>query len=508
MARVNNKRIMKNTIALYFRAIITLLVSLYTSRVVLQQLGEVDFGIYSVVGTIVVFSSFFQYSIANAIQRFINVELSKNAIEQIKKILNTSITIQFLLCLAIIVIAELFQLFFFDTIINIPDDRLKVAYVVFQLSTLSCCIKILRAPYNAMIVAYEKFTFYAYIGIVEVLFKLLVVFLLIISPVDKLICYSILNVAVDTIITIVYWRYSSQKVANVKYKFVSDKDMFYSIFRFAGWNLFQHGADTISTQGTLVVLNHFIGVIANAAAGIANQIKSAVYIFVSNFQTAFKPQLIQSYAAHQFDDFQTLLYNASRYSFIMLYALTVPIIMNISCILEIWLGTVPQYTDKFVIWTLLCLYFEALNQPLWYSIQADGRLRNYQLYSSMLLVLILPIAYTLLYIGYHPYYVFIGKFVLDFIVYIVKLIISTKILNVSILDYYHNVIRKVAILIIITIPFVVISCLLWDGWLRLIIGSIIFEMFLLTSAYFVFCTQEERVKIRIYLKNKLCHENH
>lgn len=293
----NNKRIAKNTMMLYIRMLLSMIVSLYTSRVVLNILGVEDYGIYNVVGGVVVLFSFLNNAMASATQRFLNFELGRGDVLEVKRIFSISMTSYICIALLVLFLSETVGLWFFNTQLNIPSSRIDAASWVYQMSIFTFCFSILRIPYNASVIAYERMSFFAYISIIEVLMKLLIVYLLVLGSIDKLILYAILIFVVTVLVNAIYQFYCKHMFEICTYSFFWDKILFKKIIGFSGWSLFGSLANMSAQQGVNFLLNIFYGVTVNAAVGIANQVSSAIYAFISNFQTAFNPQLIKSYAS-------------------------------------------------------------------------------------------------------------------------------------------------------------------------------------------------------------------
>lgn len=311
----NNKRIAKNTLLLYFRMLFMMAVSLYTSRVVLNALGVEDFGIYNVVGGVVAMFSMLSGSLSAAITRFITYELGKGNQENLKKIFSSSVTIQIGLAILIIVVAEAIGVWFLNMKMNIPDVRITAANWVFQFSILTFAVNLISVPYNASIIAHERMSAFAYISILEAIGKLAIVFLIVISPMDKLIFYAILMCAVALIVRLAYGVYCKRHFEECTYHFIFDRDLLKHMFGFAGWNFIGATSAVLRDQGGNVVINLFCGPAANAARGIAFQVNNAISGFVTNFMTALNPQITKSYAAGDRKYMMTLIFQGARLSF-------------------------------------------------------------------------------------------------------------------------------------------------------------------------------------------------
>ena len=382
---IGNKRIAKNTILLYMRMFITMGIALYTSRVVLHTLGVDDFGIYNLVGGIVVLFSFLNTAMTSATQRFLNVELGKNAGSNIGRVFSVCMSVHIGVAILVLLLGETIGLWFVNTQLNIPLERMDAANWVYQFSLFATSLQVLRVPYNACIIAHEEMTFYAYLGISEALLKLISVFILIYVVVDKLILYSILMAGSVLIITIAYKIYCKNNFKAISYSLFWDKKMFSEIVSFSGWSLFGSLANVTAQQGVNIVLNIFNGIVVNAAMGIANQISSVVYGFASNFQVAFNPQIVKLHASDDKEGFNNLVFRASKFSYYLLFIIALPLLISCEFVLEVWLGVVPEYTVIFTQLIIIALLVDSISAPLWMSAQAIGNIRNYQLIMSSII---------------------------------------------------------------------------------------------------------------------------
>ncbi len=412
----NNKRIAKNTLMLYVKMGVMMLVQLYTSRVVLQTLGVDDFGIYNVVGGVVVLFSFLNAAMSSATQRFLNFELGKKDLVQVGRVFSMSLTVHFCIAGLVLLLAETVGLWFLNAELNIPADRMIAANWVYQFSVATTLLGILLVPYNATIIAHERMGFYAWTSIVKAVLLLVIVYFLSIGEVDKLILYAGLVLAVNALMQLVYIVYCRQAFSQTAiYKPFRDRELFRQLISFSGWSLFGGVADMCNSQGINMVMNIFGGVVVNAAMGIANQVNAAVYQFVSSFQIAFNPQLVKSYAANERERFISLIFRTSKFSFFLTFFLVLPICLNIDFILEVWLGEVPEFTSMFVRLTLAYSLLSSLSAPLWMSVQATGEIRNYQLIVSLLILANLPLAYAVLKLGFSPTWALGIRVVMNFL---------------------------------------------------------------------------------------------
>ena len=453
----NNKRIAKNTLLLYVRMLFMMAVSLYTSRVILHTLGVEDFGIYNVVGGVVSMFSVISGSLSAAISRFITYELGKGDKDKLIRIFSSSVTIQIGLGLIILILAELVGVWFLNDKMNIPDGRMYAANWVFQLSILTFVINLVSVPYNAAIIAHEKMSAFAYISILEVVAKLVIVYLLIISPIDKLIFYAVLMTTVALMIRFVYGYYCKRHFEECTYHFIFDKELLKKMFGFAGWNFIGASSAVLRDQGGNIVINLFCGPAVNAARGIAYQVNTAINGFVSNFMMALNPQITKSYASGNRDYMMTLIFQGARFSFYILLLLSLPVIINAHYILTLWLKIVPEHTTQFVQLVLIFAMSESISYPLITAMLATGKIRNYQIIVGGLQIMNLPLSYVLLRLGHIPETVLIVAICISQCCLAARLYMLRGMIGLSIRQYlskvYFNVI-SVTILSAI-IPYIV-----------------------------------------------------
>lgn len=399
----NNKRIAQNTLLLYFRMLLTIVVGLYTSRVVLNTLGVSDYGVYNVVGGIVAMLSFLNSALTAASQRFIAFELGRGDIDKLKKIFCTSVTIHAALAIIIFVIAETVGLWFVNTHLNIDADRMVAANWVFQFSIFTFMLTVLSVPYNSCIVAHEHMNAFAYISILEVTLKLFIVYLLLVINYDKLITYSILVFGVALVIRLMYGIYCKRHFEECTYHFILDKKLFKEMFSFAGWSVVGSLGFSFKDQVANVILNLFFGTVVNAARGIAMQVNGIISGFSNNFMMALNPQITKQYAAGKFDNSVRLVYAGSRYSFFLLLLISIPVMINMDYLLKLWLYTVPKYTSEFLQLALIAALINSMAMPLVTALQATGKIRTFQISVCVIMLCELPLAYFILLFGGKPY---------------------------------------------------------------------------------------------------------
>ena len=382
MSHQDTKRIAKNTIFLYVRMIITMLITLYTSRVILNVLGVEDYGVYNIIAGIVVLLAFLQTAMTNASQRYITYELGKGELESVKKVFSMSMTTHITISLLIFFLAETIGLWFINTQLNIPANRMLAANWVYQFSILTFIVNLIRIPYNASIIAYENMSFYAYISIIESILKLLIVYVLCISPSDKLILYAILLCGVAIICTFIYKIYCCKKFLTCNYTYFWDKKLYWQLMRFSGWTMLGGISNVSAQQGGNILLNMYNGVVSNAAFGIANQVSYAVYAFSSNFQIAFNPQITKLHAVGDSLHLNNLVNKASLFSYYLMLLFAVPFMINTEIILKLWLKNVPEYTVGFCQLMVVYQLIDAFQAPLNTLIFSTGKIKNYNIWLS------------------------------------------------------------------------------------------------------------------------------
>lgn len=496
----NNKRIAKNTLLLYFRMLFMMAVSLYTSRIVLNALGVEDFGLYNVVGGVVAMFSLLSGSLSTAISRFITYELGKGQQGNLNKIFSSAVTIQLILAGIIILFAELIGVWFLNTQMTIPASRLLASNWVFQISLLTFVINLISIPYNACIIAHEKMSAFAYISILEAMGKLITAYFITISPIDKLIFYSLLMCGTALLVRFTYGYYCKKNFYECNYHFSWDKHLLKQMFSFAGWNFIGTASAVLRDQGGNILINIFCGPIVNAARGVAFQVNNAVQGFVSNFMTALNPQITKSYAGNNHEYMMTLIFQGARLSFYMLLILSLPILLNTQYILELWLKTVPEHSVLFVQLVLILAMSESISYPLITAIQATGRIRNYQLFVGGLQLLNFPISYILLDLGFFPEIIMIIAIVLTQICLGARLYMLKKIIKLPVMEFIKQVYLNIILVSFLSaiVPFIIFKEN-QSTLIAFVISSIATILCCITSIYYIGCNATERV----FINNKI-----
>ena len=504
MISSDNRRIAKNTLALYVRMGVSMIVSLFTSRVVLQTLGVEDFGIYNVVGGVVVLFSFLNAAMSSATQRFLNFELGRRDFAQVGRVFSMSMSVHFAIAGAVLLLAETLGLWFLNAQLNIPAERMAAANWVYQFSVASTLLGIMLVPYNATIIAYERMTFYAWASIATTFLRLGIVYLLVIGNADKLVLYAALTFAVGVLMQIVHVAYCRRAFPRTAiYRPFRDKKLFRELVSFSGWNLFGGVSYLGNTQGLNMVVNIFCGVAVNAAMGIANQVSAAVYQFASNFQTAFNPQIVKNFAAGNSEATSKLVFRASKISFALVLLLVAPIFPNADFVLSLWLGVVPEHAAAFVRLTLLYCLTDTLSAPLFTLVSASGKIREYQVIIGLMFLANVPVAVLLLWCGLAPEWVIASRLGITLLMVPVRLWTSRKNARLRVRAYASDVLLRVCALgAFALLP----TCALAGAFppsLPALCASALCSTALVAAGTWFFCfSAEERKFLRNFLNEK------
>jgi len=500
----NSKRIAKNTMALYFRMIITLIVGLFTSRVILDSLGVEDYGIYNLVGGFVAMFSIFRAGLLSAVQRFITYDLGLGDIRAVRSTFSTSMIIFISLSVLVVVIAEFLGIWFIENKLTIPDERLVAAHWVFQFSLITFVLNLISFPYNALIIAHEHMKAFAYISIYEVFAKLILSYLVYISPFDRLIFYSVLMCIIQFTERMIYGVYCKKHFEESKFDWKIEWNKIKKIYAFTGWELFGSVAVIGYTQGLNILLGMFFTPVVNAARGVAVQAQSVISGFVTNFQTALNPQITKSYAANNNEYMSKLVFTSSRVSFFLLFFFALPIILETDTLLDIWLVDVPDYTVVFFRLIIITTMVDAISNPIITAVEATGDIKVYQLIVGGILLMILPVSYVVLRVGGAPYSVFIVHIVFAIIAFCARLIMASRVTGLSKRLFLKEVILVISLVVVVSSVAPVLShFVLENDMTRLVV--VVFVSMLSTAAaiYCIGLKQEERQFINSKIKSIL-----
>ena len=435
----NGKRIAKNTLLLYLRMIFLLGINLFTSREVLAALGAIDFGIYNVVGGFVTMFTMISGAMATATQRFISFEIGRGADGNVKAAFSTAVIIHVFLALLVFCIAETIGLWFINTKMSFPPERYVAVNWVYQFSVVTFMINIISVPYNASIIAYEKMAAFAYVSIFEAIAKLAIVYLIIWSPVDKLILYASLLALVAILVRIIYGFYCNKQFVECKCTWKSDKEIKKKMMSFVSWNLIGSLSGVLKEQGINVLLNIFFGAAVNAARGLAFQVNNAIHGFVANFQIAMNPQIVKTYASGNKDDMFKIVFQGSKFSYMLLLTLSMPVIIEAPYILNLWLKEVPEYTVIFLRLVMISALIESFSGPLIASMHASGKVRDYQIVVGGLSLLTLPFAYIVLKVYPEPYWAMVVGIVMAILCLFARLYMLRRSIGLPVFLFLHSV---------------------------------------------------------------------
>lgn len=492
----DNKRVAKNTLFLYIRMLLVMVVSIYTSRVVLDVLGVSDYGIYNVVGGVVTFLGFLNSSMANAVQRFLSFELGKSDTEATARVFSISLMSHIGIAFLFFAVLECAGPWFLNSYMMISPERLEAAHFVLQCSIITALFSFIQVPYNAIIIAKEKMDIYAYVGILEVVLRLLVVYLLQISDFDRLEFYAVLQMLITVGILLFNMVYCRWTFLEARFRYIKDKATFKAIFGFAVWNLIGEFSWAMTGQGVNIILNIFCGTVVNAARGIADQVNAAVMRFVNNFQTALNPQIIKTYSANQVSEMNNLLSFGSRFSFYLLLLLSLPLLLEMNFILNFWLVEVPDYAVAFCQWVLVCSLVSIVTNLFSQVIRATGNIRNYQVSTACVQLLNFPLSYLLLYNHLSPVFTMVIATFIQIVIGVMRIIFVRKMVNYFVSLFLKDIffpILKVTVCSVVVPMFVV--CVYTDGIVRFMTICLLSAVSVLLSSYYWGMEQSERDKI-------------
>lgn len=501
---VNNKRIARNTLLLYVRQLFTMAVSLYTSRIVLRTLGIEDFGVYNVVAGVVSMFSLFTGSLSAAISRYLTYNLGKGNRDILSTVFSTSLNIMFGMSIVVLIVAELLGVWFLNTHLNIPFERMNSANWVLQFSIITFIIGIISVPYNAAIIAHERMSVFAYISILEVILKLVIVYLLYISPIDKLITYSFLLTCVSLIIRFVYGFYCSHHFPESRYRFVYDKKLIKEMSSFAGWNFFGSGAYLFNSQGVNIITNLFFGVTINAARGVTNQVSGVIRQFVTNFTTSINPQITKSYAKGDLEYMFSLMCRSSKFCFFLMLFFAIPFIYEAECILKIWLDKYPPEAPLFIRLSLIGIMVDLLGNSPAIATWATGDIKRYYIYVSSVGCLVFPLSWLAFSLGFQSYIPYVLFIIVYTGVLFTKLYIVKGLLGFSISRY----VKEVLFTVIYT---TFVACILPSVLKMMLPEGILFSMIeivvcILSSIITIYCiglSTSERKTINTFALSKI-----
>lgn len=503
-----SKRIAKNTIYLYLRMILMMVVNLYTSRIILNVLGVEDYGIYNVVGGVVTMFAFLSSSLSSAISRFVTFELGKGNTERLTTLFSTSVNILMFLGVVILVLAEIVGVWFINTHLNIPIDRLDAANWVFQSALLVFLLGMICVPYNAVLIAHEHMSVYAYISLVEVFLKLIVTASLYFSTFDKLKSYSVLLVFVAIIMRLIYSLYCSRKFKECKYRFEINKECIKSMGGFAGWNLLGNGAYLLNTQGVNIITNMFFNVTLNAARGVATQVEGVIRLFVTNFTTALNPQITKSYAAGDLHYMFNLICKGAKYSYILMLFFVVPFLYEADYVLALWLGNIPPYASLFLKLTMIGSLLDILGNSTANAAWATGDVKRYYIYVGFVGLMVFPLSLIFFELGFPAYTSYLAFILIYSILIFVKLYIIKGLLQFPMQKFIKDTLLRIVptTVIALIIPYP-LYLHMEDSFLRLLSICIV-STFAISIIFFFTGLEANEKSIPVKFIDKYIHKKY
>jgi O-antigen/teichoic acid export membrane protein len=504
----NTARIAKNTLALYFRQILIMLVSLYTVRVVLETLGAEDYGIYNVVAGVVTMFGFLSASMATATQRYLLFEIGRGDFEQLKKIFSLSFEIYVLIAVIVLVLAETAGLWLVSNKLMIPIDRKDAALWIYQFAIISCMFSILISPYMAAIISHEDMNIYAYVSIVEAVLKLGIVFLLQVIQWDNLKLYGLLLCSVAVVVAIVYFLICYRKYPECKISYYWNRQLFKEITSYTGWNLFGSMVGIFKIQGVNILLNQYFNPLVVTARGIAATVNSAVVSFSGNFSTALRPQIIKSYAAGNKKETLKIMFYGSKGAYSLMYLFTLPLVLEAPAVLSLWLKNPPEYTVLFTRLALIDALIDSISYPIMAAAQATGKIKLYQSVVGGILLLNLPVSWAFLVIDAPAYTVMLAAICLTSIAFIVRLLILKRLIDYSMIHFLKEVFIPVITISLLSaiIPFVIYS-ILEPRILQLLLVTGISILSVCGCAYMFGLSDVDREKLKSMLQNRMHYDS-
>lgn len=506
--QTDNKTIAKNTLFMYFRMMFTMVVSLFTSRVILQALGVDDFGIYQAVGGIVGFMAFLNSAFASGSSRFLTYAMGEGDFEKLKNTFSTNVIIHVGLGLLVVLIAEPIGLWLLHNKMVIPENRFFAAQCVFHISIFTAFINITQVPYTAAIMSHEKMSVYAYVSIVEVLLKLSICYMLYIGNYDKLILYAVLYCVVNLCLMFYYRYYCMRHFEETKIRFVFDKSLFKQIAAFSGWSFFASTSIALNSHGILILLNMFFSPAVVAARAISLQVNNAANQFVNNFRAAANPQITKRYAAGDKEGSKRLLLQSTKFSFYLMFALSLPIVFVAEPLLKVWLGVVPDYAVIFLQLIVIQSLFQVFDTSFYQALYAKGRIKENAMISPMLGLVRFPVTFVLFKMGFSP----VALSWLSLANYAVLGFIVKPVLLVKICDYkFSDLMTAFIPCLRVTVAASCVPLLLWFWNVQLFTNYIVQAAFtvvvivtsVLVSVWFLGLDADMRMKLVGAVKKKL-----
>lgn len=504
----DTKRIAKNTFIMYIRMCVMLLIGLYTSRVVLRTLGVADYGIYNVVGGVVAMFSIVSSSLSTSISRFLTFEIGHGDKQRLRDMFSTSVMVQLAMSLVLVLLMEIVGVWFLNNKMNIPVGRMDAANVVLQCSIFSFALGLLNIPFIAAIVAHERFGVFAYITLAESVLKLAVVYVLVISPYDKLDTYAVLLLLVSVLVLVAYWLYGRKNFEECRLRLSYDKTMVSALGRFTGWTLLGNGAYVLMTQGVNILMNLFFGVLINAARGITVVVENILNQFVSNFTTAINPQITKSYASGDLQQMQNLMYLGSKIAYMLMLVVALPVFMEAEFLLRLWLGDYPPMTPLFLRLTIVNIIIVVTSTTLITGLLATGDIGNYQLTIGVVSLLVLPVSYVLYRLGWPAYLSYVVQILVMVYELCVRIYYMKRLLGFRCLSYVRSVLSHLLVVTVAAsvLP-VMVESTMREGVLRFFVSLLCCLAGSVASVWVFGLSCEERRGLIAQVRSHVFHTN-
>lgn len=501
-----NKTIVKNTIYLYIRTFLTMLLSIYTSRVVLQVLGVEDYGLYNVVGGIAASFSFLSSMLSNATQRYLNFAIGTNDYEHANQLFNMNLIIYLIYAIVSIIAVEIGGAWFIENKMVVAPERVDAVYYTLHATTIVLAISLISSVYESALIARENMKIYAYMGMYDAIVKLAIVFVISYMPFDKLKTYAVLMALMSISAKLIPTIYCMRHYPETKLKYYWDKGQFKSMFKFVGWNFLGTSVFIINDQGINMLLNSFFGAGVNAARGLSMHVKGAISSFSSGFFTAIRPQIVKSYAAGENERFMQLIFNGTKYTFYLLWLVSLPIMLRVNELLGIWLDDVPEWTGQFVIWICIFnLFNSSFCDPIWQGVQAIGKLKAYVGIGSIVYLLAFPIIWGCFRNGASPIIAFQVIVYVRILYFLITTGVFKKYANFSIYQYVTHTIYPIAKVVIAS--FAIAYCVNYifpNNIVSTLIACVLMVILIVWTIFFVGINQSERQIVLTHIKQKLC----
>ena len=492
-------RVIKNTGYLYMKMAITMFVSLYTTRLILNSLGASDFGIYNIVGGVISMLGFLNAAMASSTQRFMNYAEGEGNNDKKIVIFNISIVLHVLVAAIVGVMLLISGVLFFNGILNIPDARIFAAKIVYASLIISTMVTILTVPYDAVLNSHENMKYYSIVGVFESLLKLVVAFACVYTSEDKLIVYGLLMATIPFVSLFIMAIYCHKRYSECCYRIRKnwDKEIAKDMTGFAGWSMFGNLSAVLFGQGLNMLLNVFFGPVVNAARGIAVQVQNAIQQFVGNFQMALNPQITKTYAKGELSEMHKLMFRSARFSFFLLFFLSLPVLFETDFILTVWLKTVPDNTIVFLRIMICTSLIYTLSNPLIVANQATGDVKRYQAVCGTILLMILPVSYVCLRLRFPAYSVFIVHFLMESLTQMVRMFLLRPLIGIRIRDYFRYIYLPVLLVIAISVILpTIVYFNMDDTVVRFLVVGIVCVLSVSVAAYTLGLSRNEQLFVK------------